>query len=183
MSRRGSLVLRDADRSDAEAIATVFALSAAWAYERIFPPELLARYTPARQQDRWAAHLDSPPAGRHVVAATLADQIVGFVEAGPAVEEPGFGEVHYLFIHPGRSRAGVGGRLLQVAEDRLAASGYQAALLWVFSGNALARSFYERVGWTPAGVERPEPGLAAGGQNVPECRYEKRPLGMASRTI
>ena len=51
-------------------------------------------------------------------------------------------------------------------------------VLWVVPGNARARRFYERSGWSADGAERV---AEVNGVTVPECRYAKR-LGQPSTT-
>ena len=69
---------------------------------------------------------------------------------------------------------GVGRLLLRAGEDWFVATGADAAILWVFSDNVLARDFYERSGWTFTGHEQDEPGLKKTGFTVRECLYSKR---------
>ena len=168
-----SFVLRDARAIDAPEIATVFALSCTRAYQGIFPPVLLAEYTPGRQLRRWADHLESATADSCVLVAALQAQVIGFIEVGPASEAPGFGEIHYLFVHPEHARCGAGSRLLREGETCLAGDGYRKALLWVFRDNALAQGFYERAGWQHAGIERAEPSLLKRDYPITECQYSK----------
>ncbi len=65
---------------------------------------------------------------------------------------------------------GMGRALLNAGEARLAADGFERALLWVLEGNEAARAFYERQGWVKGKPIRLE---TIGGTEITEVRYEK----------
>lgn len=165
--------IRNALDGDIEGIATVFALGCTWAYRDFFPSDVLAVYTPERQLTRWTSHLASLPPGHRILVASQGDRVAGFIEFGPAASESreGFGEVHYVFVHPRHTRAGIGGRLMHEGATQLAQAGCPAAVLWVFRENTHARAFYERLGWTATGNENLEPTLVDRGYTITECEY------------
>jgi GNAT superfamily N-acetyltransferase len=83
-------------------------------------------------------------------------------------------EVEQVFVDPDRHGTGVAGPLLAAAEERVAAAGYDVAWLAVVVGNARARRFYEKHGWTDA-ADLPYEVTAGGTSYVSPCRrYEKR---------
>lgn len=181
---KASCSIRAARNSDTAGIATVFALSCAWAYQGILPPVLLANYTPERQLQRWTDRLTSPFPGHEFFVACRSGAVTGFIEIGPATTASGSGngsgEVHYLFVHPHHLGRGIGGQLLHAGETRLARAGHSTAVLWVFCGNTYARAFYERLGWAATGRENLEPTLAELGYTISECQYGRnlgRPAG------
>lgn len=169
--------IRDAHDGDVADIVTVFALGCTWGYRDFFPPEVLADYTPERQMQRWTGHLANLPPHHHILVASQDDNVVGFIELGPATSASrgGVGEVHYVFVHPSHMRCGIGGRLMCEGETWLAQAGYPTAVLWVFRDNTRARTFYERLGWTATGNEGLEPTLVDRGYTITECEYS-RPL-------
>jgi ribosomal-protein-alanine N-acetyltransferase len=56
-----------------------------------------------------------------------------------------------LDVHPGVRRRGIGRRLLEAAEQRLAALGSRTVQLQVAEDNTGAREFYQGLGYRPAG--------------------------------
>jgi GNAT superfamily N-acetyltransferase len=82
---------------------------------------------------------------------------VAYAAAGPSRDEdapPGTGEVGALYVLPAWAGRGLGGALLERAEEGLRAGRHVRATLWVLEGNARARSFYERRGWARDGRRR-----------------------------
>ena len=82
-------------------------------------------------------------------------------------------EVEQVFVAAEHRGTKVARRLLAAAESIVAGSGYPTAWLAVVEGNARARRFYERSGWSNAGpidyvVE--DRGITV---DVPTLRYEK----------
>jgi putative acetyltransferase len=71
-----------------------------------------------------------------VMAACEGGKIIGY-----AATKPGW--LEHLYVHPNWHGRGVGRALLEVARE-----GQDELRLWVFQGNANARRFYERHGFT-----------------------------------
>jgi GNAT superfamily N-acetyltransferase len=179
MADTPNVTMREAHDRDVASIATIFALSCSWAYRNIFPPELLADYTPERQSQRWANHLASLSHCNRLLVAAQDGAVIGFIEIGPSASahDSGVGEVQYLFVHPSHVRCGVGGQLMRVGETWLEQAGYTAAVLWVFRDNTRARTFYERSGWTATGSEKLETTLVERGYAIIECEYRRHLTG------
>lgn len=95
--------------------------------------------------------------------------VVGFCALGPAIEDS-WGEVFAIYVDPARWGEGMGRDLLAAGERALAEAGFTNAVLWVLDGNARARAFYERQGWSLGKPMRIE---SIGGRDVNEVRYEK----------
>ena len=89
-------------------------------------------------------------------------------EAGLAGET---GEVYALYVAPDWWSTGTGRSLMAAALTALSEAGYRRAVLWVLAGNARARRFYERAGFSADGAENVLTGLGG----VLEVRYA-RPL-------
>jgi RimJ/RimL family protein N-acetyltransferase len=66
---------------------------------------------------------------------------------------------------------GAGRALLGEAQAELARLGFGETVLWVLTGNARARRFYEIAGWVADGSERTGEVF---GITVPEVRYRRR---------
>jgi GNAT superfamily N-acetyltransferase len=82
-------------------------------------------------------------------------------------------EVEQVYVAPAHQGSGVAGELLTEAERQVAAGGHDVAWLAVVTGNARARAFYEKQGWTDAGY-LPYEVEALGERFVSPCRrYEK----------
>ncbi len=166
------VVVRAAVPQDAPALAGVHV--AAWraAYRGIMPDDYLAGLDLERWTQGWDRVLTE---GRdpHLQVAELAGLLVGFTGVGPerALEPgdpPGRGELHHINVHPDAWGTGAGPALLRAAEDRLRALGFRDAVLWVVPGNARARRFYERAGWTDEGSEKT---AELNGVRIDERRY------------
>jgi GNAT superfamily N-acetyltransferase len=126
------------------------------------PDALLAVRTPesflARAADR----------SGDTVVAEVGGAVAGFfMVAGDEVEQ--------VYVDAGHRGTGVAAVLLADAERVVAAAGHGTAWLAVSTGNARARRFYERCGWTDAGpLEYAAKVPGRGTIAVPTHRYEKK---------
>jgi GNAT superfamily N-acetyltransferase len=83
-------------------------------------------------------------------------------------------EVEQVFVDPDRRGSGVAALLLDEAERQVRAAGHEVAWLAVVAGNARARRFYEKRGWSDEG-DLPYEVTAGGTTYVSPCRrYVKR---------
>jgi putative acetyltransferase len=83
-------------------------------------------------------------------------------------------EVERVFVGPAGRGTGLASELLAEAERRVAADGHASAWLAVVVGNARARRFYEREGWSDT-CDLPYEVTAGGQTFVSPCRrYVKR---------
>jgi GNAT superfamily N-acetyltransferase len=109
-------------------------------------------------------------AAQRVAGTTVAvagDSIAGFVMVvGDEVEQVYVGAEH--------RGTGIAGTLLAEAERQVAAGGHDVAWLAVVAGNARARRFYERSGWTDDGPFDYQAAAADGVVLVPCRRYTKQ---------
>jgi GNAT superfamily N-acetyltransferase len=124
------------------------------------PPELVA----ARYQDSFRTR-----AAQRVSDTTVAvmdGEVAGFVMVvGDEVEQ-----VYVAARHRG---TGVADALMTEAERRIARAGHSTAWLAVVQGNARARRFYERRGWSDAGRFNYAAAAEDGPISVPARRYVK----------
>ena len=120
--------------------------------EHLFPPEEFP-YPVREVTTRWRRLLHDPAARVYVLDKE--DDALGVIAfSGP--------EVLHLAVVPHRTRLGYGSALLDFAVRQIHDSGEHEAGLWVLDGNAGARAFYRRHGWTETGQRRP-------------CRYPPNP--------
>lgn len=156
-------MVRAAVPDDAPALAKVHVATWQKAYEGIFPPEFLAGLDRQTRVEFWHRQLE-----RGVKVNVVGEPVVGFCFAGDS-DDPGWGEVFAIYVHPDRWGDGLGHDLLMAGMDQLRGMGHDKALLWVLRDNQRARRFYERQGWRlgkPIRVEE------IGGVQVTEVRYE-----------
>jgi ribosomal protein S18 acetylase RimI-like enzyme len=102
----------------------------------------------------------------NTTVAVVQDQIAGFV----MVVDNEVEQVYVSVLHRGK---GVADMVMADAEQRIRDAGYSSAWLAVVAGNARARKFYERRGWSEGGLFE----YAAAGDHgpipVPSHRYVK----------
>lgn len=159
--------VRDARPEDADGIARAHVLTWQHAYRGQLPDELLDGLSVERRAERWERDLVD---GMQVVVADD-DGIVGFVAVGPSRDEDAgdeTGELYAIYVVPERWGQGVGRRLMDAAESRLAELGHTRAGLWVLESNERTRVFYERCGWRTDGATKTE---EIGDATVTEVRY------------
>ncbi|ARX84258.1 GCN5 family acetyltransferase [Streptomyces alboflavus] len=99
--------------------------------------------------------------------ATVGGEVAGFVMV---VDD----EVEQVYVDARHRGTEVARALLAEAERRVAAKGHTRAWLAVVNGNARARRFYERNGWTDEGLFEYLAASDSGPIHVPCHRYVKR---------
>lgn len=152
------MMLRPATGADAPAVARIWHLGWRDGHLGNVPDELL----PARTKESFETR-----AAERVGDTTVAEidgAVAGFVMV---VDD----EVEQVYVAAEHRGSGVAGALLAEAERQVGAAGHEQAWLAVVAGNARARRFYERSGWTDGGAFDY---IAAGGISVPSHRYVKR---------
>lgn len=155
------MMLRPAGPADAEAVAEIWYQGWKDGHLGHIPDELVA----IRSEESWEARA-AERAGDTVVAV-VDGAVAGFIMiAGDEVEQ-----VYVAGDHRG---TGVAGVLLTEAERLVEANGHHRAWLAVAPGNARARRFYERQGWTDEGPFDYIAETTSGPIPVPCHRYTKR---------
>lgn len=157
--------VRPARTEDAGHLAVVHVESWRRAYRGQIPEAFLAGLDLAERESWFRSRIE---AGSGLLVAEVDDEPVGYCYFGES-SEPGWGEVHAIYVHPDHWGEGHGRSLLSSAESELAGSGLEGALLWVLAANDRARSFYRSQGWEPGRPIRIE---EIGGVQVTEVRYE-----------
>jgi ribosomal protein S18 acetylase RimI-like enzyme len=151
--------LRAAGPDDIDAIAAVW--HAGWPDGHLgHVPEQLAQH---RQLDDFRRRVPDRLAG--TVVATIDDRVVGFVMAHDD-------EVEQVYVAAEARGRGVADALLRRGQELVSTNGFGRAWLAVATGNARARAFYERMGWTDAGPIEYAAQTATGSIAVPCHRYE-----------
>ena len=148
-------MIRAATEADAPAIADIQARAWRWAYSDFIDHDDMP--VAEERVERWRARIAE--GGLRV-----------FEQDGVVVAYAGVADDQLagLYVDPAAQGAGVGGRMLADAEERLRAAGVRRAWLWVFAANAHGRAFYERRGWAAVGAPTEHEGWAA-----PAYRYER----------
>jgi GNAT superfamily N-acetyltransferase len=163
------MILRQASKRDAEAIANLHADSWRSAYRGILSDEYLAYRVHAERvtlwHDRFAADATKP---MFVIVAESGEVLNGFVCVFPQ-EDPIFGSfLDNLHVAPSRTGQGIGKLLLVESARHLLSIGKVGGLyLWVMEQNKRARQFYARAG--AAEVEAKVLPMPDGGRH-PEVR-------------
>jgi GNAT superfamily N-acetyltransferase len=148
-------VIRPATEADAPVIADIQARTWRWAYGDFIAPEDMP--VALERVPVWRERI--PGGGVRVF-----DQdgtVVGYA----AIEDD---ELKSLYVDPAAQGAGVGGRLLADAQERIRAAGHARAWLYVYAQNAHGCAFYERHGWVAVGGL-----LGEGHWRAPGRRYER----------
>ena len=131
-------MIRAATEADAPAIAEIQARAWRWAYSDFVGHDDMP--VAEERLERWRGNVAQ---GR----LRVFDQdgtVVGYASVDGD-------QLTSLYVDPAAQGAGVGGRLLDDAEERLRAGGHAVAWLWVFVANEQGRAFYERRGWRAVG--------------------------------
>jgi GNAT superfamily N-acetyltransferase len=133
--------LRPARAEDAEAVATIWHDGWRDGHLEHVSQALIAARTSESFRSRAVQRV-----GDTVVAIAGAnDEVAGFVMV---VDD----EVEQVYVSADHRGTGIAGLLLTEAERLVAVTGHRRAWLAVVAGNARARRFYERCGWTDKGL-------------------------------
>jgi predicted cupin superfamily sugar epimerase/ribosomal protein S18 acetylase RimI-like enzyme len=141
--------IRPGTPQDAAAVAAIW--EAGWRDGHLghVPEELVRLRTPETFRARAAARVDD------TAVAVVDGEVAGFVMV---VRD----EVDQVYVGKDHRGGGVAALLLAEAERLVAAGGHSQAWLAVATGNARARRFYERQGWTDEGAFEHEAPVGAG---------------------
>lgn len=171
------MLIREPKPDDASALGRLHAGAWQAAYKDLLPAGLLANVTVERRTALWQRILGAARGDRqHIVVADVDGVPVGFAHTGPCRDSDetavdGGGELFAINVAPEHWGSGAGAALIEAAHEALATEGFPLAVLWVVTGNARARRFYERTGWSADGVTRD---YTDGDFTIPEVRYARR---------
>lgn len=158
--------LRPAAPDEAEAIVNVWFSGWREAHLGQVPDALLAHRSPQAFRQRIPEILDN------TTVATVDDRPVGLVVVTGA-------EIEQLYVALEHRRHGVANALLDHGESVIAHD-HREAFLAVVAGNARARHFYERQGWTDTGPFDYEAWTPDGDRVPVACRRYRKALWEAS---
>jgi diamine N-acetyltransferase len=147
-----SILYRDAEDRDAEALAAFSRDSFVATFGHLYPPEDLASYVAAKYQPALQRGEIADP-DVHYRLAFSGDALVGYCKSGPVtlpVEEAGL-ELHRLYVAETVKGAGVARALMDEALAWMRARGAAAVFLSVWENNARAQNFYRGYGFEHIG--------------------------------
>ncbi|MFI5697622.1 GNAT family N-acetyltransferase [Kribbella sp. NPDC051586] len=154
------MTVRPAVGEDAEAVAAIW--YGGWRDGHLghVPDELVTYRTEESFGTRAAQRVAD------TTVALVGEEVAGFVMVvGDEVEQ--------VYVSRAHRGSGVAGTLLAEAERQVKAGGHREAWLAVATGNARARRFYERSGWTDGGAFDYPAAVEGGTIPVPCHRYVK----------
>ena len=167
-----TVLIRTAEDSDLVAIGALHHRSRTDAYAGLVSAAALAAGSAAAMGEWWTERRRWEQDTHRLSVAVDGDRIVGFSYVGPS-ETPHAVELYAIHVDPASVGTGVGRALMAGALAGLAAlagDDIDRAVLWVLAGNARARRFYERGGWTADTTTRESP---IGPETVPQLRYSR----------
>lgn len=132
------------------------AAAASWraAYRDIFDEEFVERFLAQAYNAASLERAFQDPRTHFLVAKNSAEagaEVVAFCQVGPPSHPegapPACGELYRLYVRPNYQRQGIGRRLLGVAEDWLAAQGYERYGCYVHARNQRGKAFYWQMGF------------------------------------
>jgi ribosomal protein S18 acetylase RimI-like enzyme len=164
-----TVAVRAATPEDANAIVEV----ALRAWEEGFRGIVPAEIDPARTwtRDGVRARLTEPDRETDHAVAELDGQVMGYLVLGPSRDRDAprrAGEIWALYVHPEAWRRGLGRALVQHAQARFRACGFDVLTLWTLAESSSARAFYEACGLVHDGATQRREALG----NPLEVRYQ-----------
>lgn len=167
--------VRTATTRDKIPVARVHVHSWQVGYRGLIPDHVLNLMKPEDRAARYTFGEVDATSPRTIVA-TEGHDIVGFATFGASrdVDRPNEGEILALYVDPDAWGRGVGHTLMVSARTYLREMSFTMASLWVLEGNQRAIRFYERDGWSSAGLGREE---VVWGAAVKEICYRRSLIG------
>lgn len=150
----GTVTLRTATGTDADAIARVHVASWQFGYRGLVDDAYLDSIDMSDWAARTRSQLNAPDQPKEWLVTEIPGQVIGFVSFGPyragrdVADSSTDGEIHAIYVHPDRWGSGVGRIMLAAAVQRLTTRGLTPIRLWTLAGNTRTRRFYERYGFT-----------------------------------
>jgi GNAT superfamily N-acetyltransferase len=143
------ITIRRATASDAEAIARVRIDGWRQAYKGLVPQAYLDAMSVEASVPLWQRALAAPSDRASVFVAEAEQAGVSGFAAGTRLAEPKHGydsELTAIYLARAIQRRGLGRRLAGAIAAERAAHGATGMIVWVLSGNKVARQFYESLG-------------------------------------
>jgi len=146
------LKIREAQLSDAPAMARVIVDSYRSAHRDHIPEESLMRFTYEESERNWIRTLrklgESTGSRECIYVVEDAGNLIGVAMGGPErSNHPSYtGEIYILYLLPEYHRQGIGRQLTGEVVRRLVEWGMHSLLIRVLKANSPARRFYEALG-------------------------------------
>jgi ribosomal protein S18 acetylase RimI-like enzyme len=139
------IAIRQADRKDADAIASVHGIAWRGAYSGIIPHKALNTMITRRGTDWWLRVINRSGA---VLVADVGGVVAGYVTFGRnrARQLTQQGEIYELYLLPEYQGVGLGTRLFDSARKALRAHDLKGLVVWALDDNAVANGFYHGLG-------------------------------------
>ncbi len=143
-------VIREAQFSDAEGIASVHVSSWQETYKGIVPDSYLSSLSVVARQGMWESAIARNSSRHKTFVATVAGEIIGFVSGGEAreTEHGKKGELAALYLLKAYHGRGIGRSLFEALTDFLKSIGIDDMYLWVLDDNP-TKNIYEAWGGNP----------------------------------
>ena len=184
MSSIKEISLRRATVTDAEAIAAVRVEAWQATYRGMIPDTYLDEMRVEDSFLHWKQILQALPTAGDRVCVYVAESeghVIGFA-SGMLLPEAKFGmqaELTAIYLRPAWQRSGIGRRMVQKVARTLQAQGAESLLVWVISGNSIARNFYDELG----GVLLHEQAFNWDGIDLTEVGYGWRDLSVLMAAV
>jgi len=177
--------IRHATLADLDAIARVHLAGWMDAYRGILPEGFLSTLDHQQFAAYSRPRLEKPDPSTVFLVAESEDGIGGFARAGPTRSAsptgdalpPGFAsgasaELYAIYLEPQTIGTGLGKALLKAAAHEMLSRGHRAMCVWVLTGNARARAWYQRRG----AIEVSQGPITLGGVQYPQTALVWRNL-------
>lgn len=163
------MIVRQAQKEDARAIAKVHVDSWRTTYAAILSNSFLASLSYEEREQTWGNALSLTTNQSFIyVAETSEHEIIGFACAGPEREANSTytGEIYALYLLQSYQRQGIGRILFKDSVKELKQRGITSLLIWVLAENP-SRAFYQALG----GIYLQEKIITIGEQQLIEVAY------------
>lgn len=139
------IAIRQAEKNDADAIASVHGLAWQGAYSGIIPHKALQTMLARRGVEWWQRVISRSGA---VLVAEVGGVVAGYVTFGRnrAHQLSQQGEIYELYLLPEYQGVGLGTKLFQSARKALAAHNLTGLVVWALDDNTAANTFYQGLG-------------------------------------
>jgi len=165
--------IREANKNDANGIATVHVKAWKVGYAKIMVNEYLESLTIEKKTEIWVKSLSGKSLGVNLIIEEN-NKILGFCVFGPARDadiSKNNGELVALNILPSYWSKGLGSELIKQVLTVSKTKKWSAIYLWVLAQNMRARAVYEAHGFVQEGSEKFDKALT--GHELHEVRYVK----------
>jgi GntR family transcriptional regulator len=149
------LSLREANESDAPALASVFIEAWREGYRGVVD-DVIIDALDMDEVTTWLAGVVRDTSATTLVAERSDGEILGFARFGDDTDEPANGHLFALYVAPHASGRGVGRLLLERVISELDPESRRTITLWVFESNERARRLYRAAGFEASGRRRVE---------------------------